>query len=323
MVKNVMLTPFLFALVYAADWLVGDPPWLPHPVRWIGRFIQFVENRLRSAATGPVAEFLAGAVLTILTVGVCFFGSWLVIGETVRRYPALGACIAVYFGLTTLATRNLIDEVIGVARRLEAADIPGARLRVGRIVGRDTGSLPEPEIIRASIETLAESASDGIVAPMFYLAVGGVPAALAYKSINTLDSMIGHNDSRYQYFGKFAARLDDVANFIPARITAALLVLAALAIGKNPMKAFLVWMRDGHRHASPNAGRPEAAMAGALDVRLGGTNYYDGEPHTGAFLGDAARPLDRAALADAVRLTTGVSLTMFGFALIFTFWSVR
>ena len=155
---------------------------------------------------------------------------------------------------------------------------------------------------RAVIETLAESASDGIVAPMFYLAIGGVPAALAYKAVNTLDSMIGHRDERYEYFGKFAARLDDAANFIPARLTALLFVLAAWMMRLDWRGAWRVLLRDGAKHKSPNAGRPEAAMAGALDVRLGGTNYYDGEPHHGPRLGDAKRPLDDRALGAALKM---------------------
>jgi adenosylcobinamide-phosphate synthase len=170
--------------------------------------------------------------------------------------------------------------------------------------------LNEPEIGRAVVETLAESTCDGIVAPMFYLAIGGVPAALAYKAVNTLDSMIGHRDKRYEYFGKFAARLDDLLNFIPARLTALLFVLSAYALGLDWRTAWQVLRRDGAKHKSPNAGRPEAAMAGALSVQLGGTNYYDGEPHYGHYLGNAKRPLDDLALRNALRITASASLLM-------------
>jgi adenosylcobinamide-phosphate synthase len=166
-------------------------------------------------------------------------------------------------------------------------------------------------VARAAIETLAESASDGIVAPLFYLAIGGVPVALAYKAINTLDSMIGHRDERYEFFGKCAARLDDAANFIPARVTALLFVVAAWTLHLNWHGAGSIMWRDGAKHGSPNAGWPEAAMAGALDVRLGGTNFYDGEAHDGQYLGEARRPLDHLALQNALRLTACVSGLMF------------
>jgi adenosylcobinamide-phosphate synthase len=182
---------------------------------------------------------------------------------------------------------------------------------VARIVGRDTNDLSRSEIIRATIETLAESASDGIVAPMFYLAIGGVPAALAYKAINTLDSMIGHNDSRYRYFGKFAARLDDVASYLPARITAFLILIASFLYRLDFRGAGFIWMRDAKAHASPNAGRPEAAMAGALGVRLGGLNYYDGEPHHGPYFGDAKKTLDQTALRSSLVIVAIVSFLGF------------
>jgi len=227
----------------------------------------------------------------------------------------LAFVVALYFALTTLATRSLLDEARAVRRLLLNSDLPAARRQVARIVGRDTHALDESEVTRAVIETLAESASDGVIAPMFYLAIGGAPAALAYKAVNTLDSMIGHRDGRYEYFGKFAARLDDAANFIPARLTALLFVLAAWALRLDWRGAWRALRRDGAKHKSPNAGRPEAAMAGALGVQLGGTNYYDGEPHYGKRLGDAKRPLDDRALRYALRITSCASLLMFAICL--------
>jgi len=187
---------------------------------------------------------------------------------------------------TCLSTRNLLDEAAEVMRALENDDLARARLQVGRIVGRDTDELGEEEICRALVETLAESLSDGIIAPLLYLAIGGVPLAIAYKAINTLDSMIGHRDERNLYFGRVAARVDDVANYVPARIAALLLCVAAELIPRaNGLRAAQVWLRDGGKHASPNAGQVEAAMAGLLGVQLGGTNKYKGEvvdsPHLG------------------------------------------
>lgn len=301
----------LFTLAYALDWLIGDPEWAPHPVRWMGRLIRIGERFLRRFIRGPRAEFIGGLSLSLFVVGVFGPGGWFLLGNLGGRNKTVAFVVALYLAVTTLATRSLLDEARAVRRLLLSSDLVAARRQVARIVGRDTQALDEPEVRRAVIETLAESASDGVVAPMFYLAIGGAPAALAYKAINTLDSMIGHRDERYEYFGKFAARLDDAANFIPARLTALLFVLAAWMLRLDWRGAWRVWRRDAAKHKSPNAGRPEAAMAGALDARLGGTNYYDGEPHHGPRLGDAKRPLDDRALGTALKMTAYASLLMF------------
>jgi adenosylcobinamide-phosphate synthase len=301
----------IFTLAYALDLLIGDPEWAPHPVRWMGRLIQGGESFLRRFIRTPFAEFIGGVSLSLLVVGSFGLGNWLLLGWLGGHSQTLAFVVALYFAVTTLATRSLLDESRAVRRLLLNADLPGARRQVARIVGRDTQALDESEVTRAVIETLAESASDGIVAPLFYLAIGGVPAALAYKAVNTLDSMIGHRDERYEFFGKFAARLDDAANFIPARLTALLFVSAAWLLRLDWRGAWRVLWRDGAKHKSPNAGRPEAAMAGALGAQLGGTNYYDGEPHQGQRLGDAKRPLDDRALRGALRLTAYASLLMF------------
>ena len=301
----------LFALAYALDWLVGDPEWAPHPVRWMGRLIQAGENLLRRFVHTPRAEFAGGLFLSAAVFGVFGVGSWRLLVCLSGWNRTLAFTVALYFAVTTLATRSLLDEARAVRRLLAGGDLPAARRQVARIVGRDTQDLDGPEVTRAVIETLAESASDGVVAPLFYLAIGGAPAALAYKAVNTLDSMIGHRDERYEFFGKFAARLDDAANFIPARLTALLFVLAAWVLRQDWRGAWRIPWRDGAKHRSLNAGLPEAAMAGALGVRLGGTNYYDGEQHHGSHLGDANHPLDDRALRTALRLTACASLLMF------------
>jgi adenosylcobinamide-phosphate synthase len=305
----------IFTLAYALDWLIGDPEWAPHPVRWMGRLIQGGENSLRRFIRTPRAEFIGGLSLSLLVVGAFGLGSWLLLRWLDGWNQILAFVVALYFATTTLATRSLLDEARAVRRFLVKGDLLAARRQVARIVGRDTQALDEPEVTRAVIETLAESASDGVVAPLFYLAIGGAPAALAYKAVNTLDSMIGHRDERYEFFGKFAARLDDAANFIPARLTALLFVLTAWALRLDWRGAWRVLWRDSAKHKSPNAGRPEASMAGALGVRLGGKNYYDGEPHYGPHLGDAKRPLDDRALQNALRLTACASLLMFAICL--------
>ncbi len=194
-------------------------------------------------------------------------------------------------------------RALAVIRALEQEDLPHARLRVSRIVGRDTQALSETEIHRAVIETLAESACDGIVAPLFYMAIGGVPLAMAYKAVNTLDSMIGHSDQHYFYFGKTAARLDDVANYLPARLTA--LAIAGVA---GSASALRTWWQDGGKHKSPNAGQPESAMAGALRVRLGGENTYAGERIAGPLLGAKFETANLHHAKRALRLVVAVSL---------------
>ncbi len=309
------MTPALFVAAYALDWLVGDPAWLPHPVRWMGRMIRGGEKLLRRLAHTPRDEFVCGLLLTVITVGAFGVGSWWLLLLLESRNPALEFAVSVYFAMTTLATRSLLDEARAVRHFLVGNDLLSARRQVARIVGRDTQDLDESEVARAAIETLAESASDGIIAPMLYLAIGGVPAALAYKAINTLDSMIGHHGERYEFFGKCAARLDDAVNFVPARLTGLLLIVSAWMLRLDWNGAWRVMRRDGAKHISPNAGRPEAAMAGALDVRLGGTNYYNGESHAGQYLGDALSPLDVRALRNALRLTACVSLLMFALCL--------
>ena len=310
-----MISAASFALAYSLDWLIGDPTWLPHPVRWMGRTISGGEWFLRRFTRTPGSELVTGLVLTVFVFGTFGIGSWIVLLWLRGVNSALAFVVSVYLAASTLATRSLLDEARTVRRFLVNGDLLSARQQVARIVGRDTQELDEPGVTRAVIETLAESASDGIVAPMFYLAIGGVPAALAYKAVNTLDSMIGHRDKHYEFFGKCAARLDDVASFIPARVTALLLVCAAWTLHLNWRGAWRIVRRDGGKHRSPNAGRPEAAMAGALGVRVGGTNFYDGERHDGQYLGDGHNPLDDQALRNALRLTGCVSLLMFALCL--------
>ncbi len=309
-----MISPASFALAYALDWLIGDPTWLPHPVRWMGRMISGGESLLRRSTRRPSSEFVAGLVLTVIVVATFGIGSWILLLWLSGLNPTL-AVVSVYLAASTLSTRSLLDEARAVRRLLVNGDLLSARRQVARIVGRDTRELDERDVTRAVIETLAESASDGIVAPMFYLVIGGVPAALAYKAVNTLDSMIGHRGKDYEFFGKFAARLDDLASFIPARVTALLLVCAAWTLHLDWRGAWRIMRRDGAKHKSPNAGRTEAAMAGALGVRIGGTNFYEGKRYDGQYLGDMHTPLDDYALRNALRLTGCVSLLMFALCL--------
>ena len=283
------------AVACLLDWIAGDPEWFPHPVRLIGRSAQAAEKLLRRPDQSAREELIAGAALTLALVGLAHFGT--------AKAVKWGA--GILFGWTCLATRNLIDESLAVIRALEKPDLPHARERLARIVGRDTQALTETEVHRALIETMAESACDGIAAPLFYMAAGGVPLAMAYKAANTLDSMIGHADQRYFYFGKAAARLDDVANYIPARLTALAIVAVA---GMKSKSALQIWRRDGNKHKSPNAGQPESAMAGALRVRLGGVNTYADEPIATPLLGAEFEQPKLHHAKRALRLITAVSL---------------
>jgi adenosylcobinamide-phosphate synthase len=278
----------LLPLVYLADQIAGDPEWFPHPVRLMGLGISKGEKLLRVSDQSDESELVTGAALTLSVVLTSYFLTKLLIVQAYRRSKLLGFITEIALGWTCLAARNLRDEASLVVAALDTEEISRARQRLARVVGRDTIGLDVHEISRAVIETLAESACDGIVAPFFYMSVGGLPLAMAYKAVNTLDSMIGHSNDRYFYFGKVAARLDDGANFLPARLTAWAIVVASSLSNANARDATKVWMRDANKHKSPNAGQPESAMSGALRVRLGGGNFYDGvfvpaEPIGGEF----------------------------------------
>src|ERR1700685_4620647 len=237
------------AAVCLLDWIAGDPEWLPHPVRWMGHCTQLAESLLRRPGESASSELMAGAALTAGLVGASYLGTAKAIAVAYRIGTVTGMVTEILLGWTCIASRNLIDESLAVIRALEQEDLVRARQRLSRIVGRDTQSLSETEISRAVIETLAESACDGIVAPLVYMAIGGLPMAMAYKAVNTLDSMIGHADQRYFYFGKAAARLDDVANYIPSRITAiAIAAAAGMTNNASGISALRIWWRDGKKH---------------------------------------------------------------------------
>jgi adenosylcobinamide-phosphate synthase len=292
----------LIPSAYVFDQIAGDPEWFPHPVRLIGLAVTRGERAIRRHGQSPVFELCTGAALTIAIVAATYTVTRQMIRSARLLSPQLSNAVELLLAWTCLAAANLQQEAETVEEALDAGNLPLARRRLSRIVGRDTGSLNASDVSRAVIETLAESASDGIVAPLFYLALGGAPFGLAYKAVNTLDSMIGHADSRYLYFGKFAARLDDCANYVPSRITAAAITVAA---GVTARSAAVTWFRDGARHKSPNAGQPEAAMAGALHVCLGGDNTYDGEVVVGQRLGGQ---FPQPVLADVRRATRIVSI---------------
>ena len=303
----------LIPAAWLLDQLAGDPEWFPHPVRLIGSVISRGEDSLRRAGQSEISQFISGAGLSAGVVVLTYYATKQIIGTARDRSPAVGDSLELLLAWTSLAARNLEQEAASVVQALDFANLPLARLRLARIVGRDTDSLETDEICRGLIETLAESTSDGIVAPLFYMALGGVPLAMAYKAINTLDSMIGHTGERYFYFGKAAARLDDLANFLPARLTALGFILAASLLKEaHPQDAWKTWRRDGAKHKSPNAGQPESAIAGALHVRLGGDNVYGGELIRAQRMGEEypAPSLPKAKIA--IRLVSAVTLLALG-----------
>jgi adenosylcobinamide-phosphate synthase len=298
----------LLPAAYALDRLAGDPEWFPHPVRLIGLAISRGETWLRRPNQSNTYELAVGTALTIAIVGSTYWLAACILRKADRYSTSLGIATEVILGWTCLAARSLEDEAHSVIDALGSGDLGHARQRVARIVGRDTDRLDTQEVSRAVIESVAESASDGIMSPLFYMALGGVPLAMAYKAINTMDSMIGHADTRYFYFGKAAARLDDAANYLTSRLTALTIVAASRFVSDSYSKAaWRTWRRDGSRHKSPNAGQPESAVAGALQVALGGPNTYAGEPIAAQQMGAEFPSATPAKAAQAIRLVSTTS----------------
>jgi adenosylcobinamide-phosphate synthase len=262
---------------FGLDLVLGDPRWLPHPVRAIGWLISRMESTWR--ATGLPLR-LAGVGLCISVVSLTTAVVWITLPWA-----------NVYWIYSFLALRSLDSDSAAVVGDLKAGDIQSARAKLAMIVGRDTDNLDEPEILRAAIETVAENMSDGVIAPLLFLAVAGPAGMAAYKAINTLDSMVGHLNEKYRDLGWASARVDDFANFIPARLSAVLVWIAAGLCGMNVMRSIRTTFRDAGSQPSPNSGWPEAAFAGALGVVLGGLNFYSGVASRKAFLGDPARPI--------------------------------
>ena len=292
------------------DLLLGDPQWLPHPVVWFGKAIAACEHKLNRGHHRKAK----GAVVAILLIALVFALTWLV------RYwlLSLSSYLLLLFDTVIifycLAGTTLIREVREVFFALDRS-LEEGRQQVARIVGRDTSELSAQEVRTAALETLAENLSDGVIAPLFWFALLGTPGMLAYKMVNTLDSMIGYKTERYKDFGCWAAHIDDVANYIPARLTALLMILAS---GKLNLLAF-VW-KNGPRHASPNSGYPEAALAGILNCRFGGPHYYFGQLFDKPYIGENERPLTTADMKKAVRVNRVAEIWMLLLVLLRFIW---
>lgn len=282
-----LLPLHIWALIagFALDLLIGDPEWFPHPVRLIGAFIVKMEKLLRARFTNLRH---AAVVLTASTVCVTMAVTALILWLLSLIHPA-----ALFIGMaliswTCLSIRNLADEAIGVARALKMG-VEAGRKQVARIVGRDTASLTQEEIIKATVETVAENTTDGVLSPLIYLAIGGPILAMGFKAASTLDSMVGYRNEKYEDLGSFSAKLDDVLNYIPARITALLMCAAAGITGQNAKRALFIVRRDHANHLSPNCAWSEAAAAGALGIQLGGTHHYFGNVVYKPTIGDKSR----------------------------------
>ena len=288
-----MMTVWAVLGGFVLDALFGDPAWLPHPVVYMGKAISKLEKFLRPRLPKtPQGELLGGAIVAFcLPVGT-FLLTGLVCWGAARLHPLLGLAVQMFWCGQALAARGLVQESTNVYKELKKPDLPGARKAVSRIVGRDTAELTAEGVTKAAVETVAENASDGVIAPLLYMLIGGAPLALTYKAINTMDSMLGYKNEKYLYFGRVPAKLDDVANYIPSRLAGLLWVAAAALTGNSARGAWKIWRRDRRRHASPNSAQTESACAGALGVQLAGPAYYFGEYYAKPTIGDALRPIE-------------------------------
>lgn len=298
---------------YIVDIIVGDPYSFPHPVRFIGKLISSTEKFIRKRAKSEESLKMWGLFLWAVTVSVTFMVTFAVC-KIFSFNNYLYSIVSAFIIYTTLSTKCLRDEAKKIYRVLETGDIEKSRKQLSYIVGRDTSQLDEKEIIRATVETVAENTVDGIIAPMFYGFLFGAPGAMAYKAINTLDSMVGYKNDKYMNLGFFSAKIDDIANFIPARISAVMMTIAAFVCRFDAVSCIKTAIRDRKNHKSPNCAYPEGAAAGALGVQLGGTNIYFGKAVYKPTIGDRKRELENMDIIRMNRLmymSSAVSLVIF------------
>lgn len=290
-------------LGFCLDLLLGDPRWLYHPICLIGNLIAFLEKKIRRLFPKTNKGELLGGTLEVLCVCVLSMGIPLLVIRLLNQFvPMAGFVLETFWCYQLFAAKSLKTESMKVYDKLKHGTIEEARYAVSMIVGRDTKSLSEVGVTKAAVETIAESTSDGVIAPMFYMALGGIPLMFLYKAINTMDSMLGYKNEKYLYFGRCAAKLDDVANYIPSRIAGRCMVLAAYFTGLNGKKAAQIFKRDRRNHASPNSAQTESAMAGALCVQLAGDAWYFGKLYKKPTIGDADRVVEAEDILRANRL---------------------
>lgn len=292
-------------LALALDYLIGDPRWLPHPVKLIGGLAIRLEAPMRARFA---SARIAGLVTALAVIGIAALTTWACLALAEGAASWLGHIMAVLILYTAFAARDLDRHGRSVQAALRQGDLPLARRRVSLMVGRDTEPLDEHGVTRAAVESVGENTVDGVIAPLFFAFLGGPVAAMAYKAVSTLDSTFGYRNERYLFFGWASARLDDAVNYLPARINVLLSALAARMLKEDPYAAWRVAWRDGSRHSSPNAGLAEAATAGALGIQLGGPVYRHGRLEEMPTLGDLRHPLSPNDIARACRLMMGATL---------------
>lgn len=293
---------------YIIDLIIGDPYSFPHPVRYIGKLIKVTEKKIRNIAKTDKGLKIGGFILWAITVGLTYLVTYMIV-KLFSFIPGgyiIANSILIY---TTLATKCLKDEAVKIYNVLKTGDIEKSRIQLSYIVGRDTTHLDEGEIIRATVETVAENTVDGIIAPMFYAFIGGAPLAMAYKAINTLDSTVGYKNEKYKDLGFASAKIDDIANYIPARIAVLLMAIGSLVLGYDYKKASQIAVRDRKNHKSPNCAYPEGAVAGALGVQLGGTNIYFGQAVYKPTIGDKVREIEIEDIVKTNKIMYATSLT--------------
>ncbi len=293
---------------FLLDCLLGDPLGRLHPVALMGKLISFLEKKLRARfPRTPEGERTAGAIMALLVSGISAGAGFLILFLCWQVHPWVYFAASAFFCWQCFAARCLMTEAKKVTAALEREGLSAGRRQVGMLVGRDTERLTEPQVIKATVETVAENTSDGVVAPLFWMALLGAVGGLFYKSVNTMDSMVGYKNDRYLHFGRFAARLDDGVNFIPARLSGLCMVGAACLLGLDGKGAWRIWRRDRRNHASPNSAQTESACAGALGVQLGGSASYFGKLYEKPTIGDARRPIERTDVDRACRLMYGAT----------------
>ena len=301
---------------YLLDLLLGDPQGWPHPVIYIGRLISFLEKKVRSFyPEGQPGQLLQGGVFLVAVVcAASFLVPWFLLQLAGLVSPVATFLLTTLMCYQIFATRCLRDESMKVYRQLAKDDVPGASVALSGIVGRDTEQLTAAEITRAAVETVAENTADGVLAPMLYMFIGGAPLAMLYKGINTMDSMIGYKNDKYLYLGRCAAKVDDVANYIPARLCGLIMILGALLAGLDGKKAWQIFKRDRRNHLSPNSAMTESVAAGALHIQLGGTHSYFGKLVEKKTIGDNDREVEPEDIPRTNRLmyvTTALGLVFF------------
>ena len=280
-------------LGFVLDLLIGDPHWLYHPIRLVGALISALEKLLRGVfPKNKNGELTAGVFLLALTAGITTGCAWGLLYLAGRIHPWVRFVLETVMCYQLLATKALKDETMKVYTALSQGDLKQARYAVSMVVGRDTEVLDETGVTKAAVETVAENASDGVIAPLLFLAIGGAPLGFFYKAVNTMDSMVGYKNDKYLYFGRAAARFDDVLNYIPARLSGALMSAAASFCGLDAGNAWKIFLRDRRNHSSPNSAHTEAAAAGALHIQLAGNAYYFGKLYEKPTIGVPDRPVE-------------------------------